>query len=163
MIGFTDNNRNVRLQDVLVLANSITGATPNYYYSRRLPAAPNNVIEYMSGLYVRKGIQLVYYDDKGVGGQIPEGTISEKSDGVFRTKSFYTRTLKWDFDNIWTINEGEYPVFKLDAADRLTPIRTDKSSSSRSLGGIYDLQGRFLNSFTMPGLYVANGKKVSIK
>ena len=163
VIGFTDNNRNVRLQDVLVLANSITGATPNYYYSRRLPAAPNNVIEYMSGLYVRKGIQLVYYDDKGVGGQIPAGTIREMSDGVFRTKSFYTRTLNWDFDNIWTIKEGEYPVFKLDTADSLTPVRTDKSSASLKTGNVYDLQGRFLNSFSLPGLYVANGKKVSIK
>jgi hypothetical protein len=163
VIGFTDNNRNVRLQDVLVLANSITGATPNYYYSRRLPAAPDNVIEYMSGLYVRKGIQLTYYDDKGVGGQIPEGTIREMNDGVFRTKSFYTRTLKWDFDDIWTIREGEYPVFKFDTADSLTPIRTDNSSSSLKTGSIYDLQGRFLNSFSLPGLYVANGKKVSVK
>ena len=117
----------------------------------------------MSGLYVRKGIQLTYYDDKGVGGQIPEGTIREMSDGVFRTKSFYTRTLKWDFDDIWTIREGEYPVFKFDAADSLTPIRTDKSSSSLKTGSIYDLQGRFLNSFSLPGLYVANGKKISVK
>ena len=163
VIGFTDNNRNVRLQDVLVLANSITGATPNYYYSRRLPAAPNNVIEYMSGLYVRKGIRLAYYDDKGVGGQIPEGTIREMDDGVFRTKSFYTGTLKWDFDNIWTINEGEYPVFKLDAADGLSPVGSGTTSAIYPLGGVYDLQGRSLHTFSLPGLYIADGKKVSMK
>ena len=163
VIGFTDNNRNVRLQDVLVLANSITGATPNYYYSRRLPAAPNNVIEYMSGLYVRKGIRLAYYDDKGVGGQIPAGTIREMDDGVFRTKSFYTGTLKWDFDNIWTINEGEYPVFKLDAADGLSPVGSGTTSAIYPLGGVYDLLGRSLHTFSLPGLYIADGKKVSMK
>jgi hypothetical protein len=117
----------------------------------------------MSGLYVRKGIQLVYYADKGVGGQIPAGTIREMDDAVFRTKSFYTRTLNWDFDNIWTINEGEYPVFKLDTSDSLTPVRTDESSANLKIRNIYDLQGRLLNSFSLPGLYVANGKKVSIK
>ena len=163
VIGFTDNNRNVRLQDVLVLANSITGATPNYYYSRRLPAAPNNVIEYMSGLYVRKGIRLAYYDDKGVGGQIPVGTIREMDDGVFRTKSFYTGTLKWDFDNIWTINEGEYPVFKLDAADGLSPVGSGTTSAIYPLSGVYDLLGRSLHTFSLPGLYIADGKKVSMK
>lgn len=163
VIGFTDNNRNVRLQDVLVLAKSITGATPNYYYSRRLPAAPNNVIEYMEGLYVRNGIQLKYYSDKGVGGQIPDGTIKLMDDAVFRTKDFYTTTLNWDFDNIWTIHEGEYPVFICDTADGIAPVECCVGSADKSLGGIFDLQGRFLNSVSIPGLYIANGKKISVK
>ena len=159
VIGFTDNNRNVRLQDVLVLAKTITGATPNYYYSRRLPAAPNNVIEYMDNLYVRNGISLSYYADKGVGGQIPAGIIKPMNDAVFRTKDFYTNTLNWDFDNIWTISEGEYPTFKSFGADRITPIRT----TDRSIGGIYDMQGRFLNTISQPGVYIADGKKINIK
>jgi len=159
VIGFTDNNRNVRLLDVLVLAKTITGATPNYYYSRRLPAAPNNVIEYMDNLYVRNGIQLSYYSDKGVGGQIPAGTIKLKNDAVFRTKDFYTTTLNWDFDNIWTISEGEYPTFKSSDADRITPIRV----TNRSTSGIFDLQGRFLNTISYPGVYIADGKKINIK
>ncbi len=163
VIGFTDNNRNVRLQDVLVLANSITGATPNYYYSRRLPAAPDNVIEFMSGLYVRKGISLKYLDDEGVGGQIPKGTIREMDDAKLRTKGFYTGTLHWDFDNTWTIREGEYPVFKLGTTDGLTPGGSGTTSSVFPLGGVYDLQGRSLHTFSLPGLYIADGKKVSMK
>ena len=163
VIGFTDNNRNVRLQDVLVFANSITGATPNYYYSRRLPAAPNNVIEYMSGLYVRNDIQLNYYADQGVGGQIPSGTIKLMNDAVFRSKKFYTTTLNWDFNNIWTINEGEYPVLKSDTADGIGPVGCRVGPAEKSFGGICDLQGRFFNSVSIPGIYIANGKKFSIR
>ncbi|MBO7067943.1 MAG: sulfatase-like hydrolase/transferase [Bacteroidaceae bacterium] len=158
VIGFTDNNQNVRLQDVLVLANSITGATPNYYYSRRLPAAPNNIIEYMSNLYVRKGISLTYYADQGVGGQIPAGTIQEKNDAVFRTKDFYTTTLNWDFDNVWTISEGEYPTFNPSIADRIGKMEKDK----RADGKWYDLQGRQQDSISQPGIFIRDGKKVAI-
>jgi len=159
VIGFTDNNQNVRLQDVLVLANSITGATPNYYYSRRLPAAPNNVIEYMSNLYVRSGISLTYYADQGVGGQIPAGTIKERSDAVFRTRNFYTTTLNWDFDNIWTIDEGEYPTFNSSIADRIRNVDKDKQAD----GKWYDLQGRRQGSISQPGIFITNGKKVATR
>ena len=113
----------------------------------------------MDNLYVRNGISLNYYSDKGVGGQIPAGTIKLKNDAVFRTKDFYTTTLNWDFDNIWTISEGEYPTFKSSDADRMTPIR----ATNRSIGGIYDLQGRFLNAISHPGVYIADGKKINIK
>jgi hypothetical protein len=113
----------------------------------------------MDNLYVRNGIQLSYYSDKGVGGQIPAGTIKLKNDAVFRTKDFYTTTLNWDFDNIWTISEGEYPTFKSSDADRITPIRV----TNRSTSGIFDLQGRFLNTISYPGVYIADGKKINIK
>lgn len=158
VIGFTDNNRNVRLQDVLVMANSITGATPNYYYSRRLPVAPNNVVEHMSGLYVRKGIQLSYYADAGVGGQIPAGTIREVDDAVLRTKAFYTGTLNWDFDTVWTITEGEYPTFKSSFADRISEVRPDKQADDIR----YDLHGRRQDTITSPGIFIQNGRKVAI-
>jgi hypothetical protein len=163
VIGFTDNNRNVRLQDVLVLANSITGATPNYYYSRRLPAASNNVVEYMAGLYVRKGIQLNYYSDKGVGGQIPDGIIKLMDDAVFRSKDFYTNTLNWDFKNIWTISEGEYPVLKYGTADIVDRVECCVGPTLKSYDGIYDLHGRLQNAVINPGLYIANGKKFCVK
>ena len=162
VVGFTDNNRNIRLQDVLVLAGSITGATPNYFYSRRLPAAPNNVIEYMENLYVRDDIQLSYYADKGVGGQIPAGTIKLKNDAVFRTKNFYTKTLNWDFSNIWTITEGEYPTLSPPTADGMTPAKGEARAIDQGLGGIYDLQGRVMNTIIHPGLFIANGKKTIV-
>lgn len=154
VIGFTDNNPNIRLQDILVLANGIIGATPNYFYSRRLPAAPNNVIEYMDNLFVRNDIQLTYYADKGVGGQIPAGTITALPDATFRTKDFYTQILNWDFDNLWTIKEGEYPTFKISETDDIIYNVCDDNVSSSH--GIYDLQGRQISKdlTTTNGIYI---------
>lgn len=142
VLGFTDNNRNIRLQDVLVLADEITAATPNYYYSRRLPSAPNNVIEYMSGLYVRNDISLTYYSDKGVGGQIPEGTITAFPDATFRTKSFYTDILNWDFENLWSITEGSYPTFKNTSTDGI--VENTVSPDTSDYADVYDIHGRLL-------------------
>ena len=85
------------------------------------------------------------------------------NDAKFRTKGFYTTTLHWDFDNIWTINEGEYPTFKSSDADGITPIRNRDGASNRNFDGIYDLQGRLINEVSLPGLYIADGKKVNIK
>ena len=160
-MGFTDNNRNIRLQDVLVLADEITAATPNYYYSRRLPSAPNNVIEYMSGLYVRNDISLTYYSDKGVGGQIPEGTITTLSDATFRTRSFYTDILNWDFTNRWSITEGSYPTFVNASTDGIGKKTTIESCSGNM--NMYDLQGRsILHNTPQYGIFVINRKKMII-
>ena len=84
-------------------------------------------------------------------------------DAKLRTKDFYTGTLHWDFDNTWTIREGEYPVFKLGTTDGLTPGGSGTTSAIYPLGGVYDLQGRSLHTFSLPGLYIADGKKVSMK
>lgn len=156
-IGFTDNNRNIRLQDVIILADDITAATPNYYYSRRLPVTPNNIIEYMDNLYVKDDISLAYYADKGVGGQIPEGTIQCLPDAVFRTKEFYTKTLSWDFDNTWTIIEGAYPTLMEDTADKLVEVRPPASGLYRK--GYYDFSGRLIDAANAQGLYIYDGKK----
>lgn len=143
VIGFTDNNPNIRLQDVLVLADEISAATPNYFYSRRLPAAPNNVIEHMSGLYVRNDIALSYLADKGVGGQIPEGTIKALPDESFRTKSFYTDLFNWDFETLWYITDGEYPKFKSSGPDNIEEAMYDIPNSDKAY--IYDMQGKLIS------------------
>ena len=163
VIGFTDNNPNVRLQDVLVLANTIKAATPNYYYSRRLPAAPDNVIERMDNLYVRNDIQLTYYADKGVGGQIPGGTIKTLPDSVFRSKDFYTKTLNWDFDNIWTITDGQYPTFQTSTTDGL--VGCYDTAPATTFQGIYDMQGRLISQSSSPaeGFYITASGSNSTK
>lgn len=175
ILAFTDQNPNVRMNEVLVLADEITGATPNYFYSRRLPAAPNNVIEYMNGLYVRSDLSLSYLSDVGVGGVIPAGIITKRPDSDFRSEQFYHDNLTWDFNNIWTINEGEYPKFKKNDETNIKQIEdlTIKRVNKKSNYPIYDLQGRriayaynstlyTLHSTLKKGVYIVNGKKFII-
>ena len=77
---------------------------------------------------------------------------------MLRTKAFYTGTLNWDFDTVWTIAEGEYPTFKSSFADRISDVRPDKLADDIR----YDLHGRRQDTITSPGIFIQNGKKVAI-
>lgn len=112
ILAITQENHSIRMSEVLCLANEITAHTPNYFYSRRLS---NPVyIEYLNKLYVREDLHLTYVGDGGVGVQIPTEAVDTLPDAVFRTETFYRNNLSWDFDNVWTITEGEYPRLKRD-------------------------------------------------
>lgn len=129
ILAFTDNNHSVRMSEVLVLADEITAATPNCFYSRRLPAAPNNKIEYMDRLYVRDDLKITYYlNDGGVGALIPVDKIDTLPLNTFKTKDFYTENLTWDFDNVWSMEEGELPVLRRSDQGTSTGISVSESS-----------------------------------
>ena len=160
ILAFTDLNPNIRMSEVLVLADEITAATPNYFYSRRLPAAPNNVIEHMDGLYVRSDLTLNYLGDVGVGGVIPAGVITKRPDNDFRSEQFYRENLTWDFNNVWTIEGGNYPTFKKETTG-ITPPPSNSSIGVESF--IYDLQGRKIGqrmNRDIHGVYIQNNRKI---
>jgi len=154
MLAFTDNTPNVRMKDVLVLANGITAGTPNYIFCRRLPS--NTSLESLDGLYVRDDITLTYAGDAGVGGNI-SSSITKLPDADFRTRGFYDRT-QWDFDSIWTITEGEYPVltYKADTTTSISSAVKDRrwlwtgrngisvDLSEGEVATVYDMAGRVL-------------------
>jgi len=140
IIAFTDLNPNIRLNEVLVLADDISGATPNYFYSRRLAAAPNNVIEHMSNLYVCDDISLQYFSDKGVGGDVPDSVYTLLPRQTFGTEAFYKEHLTWDFENVWCIGANGYPVFRKDQFSAICPQAC--AGSTHHDFSFYDLHGR---------------------
>ena len=77
----------------------------------------------------------------------------------------------WDFDNVWTFDKKSgylYPVLKSIGVvnDPIsTSIQGVQSEQKAATTGIYDLQGRRMNSQKQlqKGLYIINGRKVVVK
>lgn len=79
--------------------------------------------------------------------------------------------IGWDFDNVWTFDKESgylYPVLKSIGVvnDPIsTSIQGVQSEQKAATTGIYDLQGRRMNSQNQlqKGLYIINGRKVVLK
>lgn len=79
--------------------------------------------------------------------------------------------IGWDFDNVWTFDKESgylYPVLKSIGAVKdpiSTTIQGVQSEQKAATTGIYDLQGRRMNSQNQlqKGLYIINGRKVVLK
>lgn len=77
----------------------------------------------------------------------------------------------WDFDNVWTFDTESgylYPVLKSIGVVNnqiSTSIQGVQSEQKAATTGIYDLQGRRMNSQKQlqKGLYIINGRKVVVK
>ena len=79
--------------------------------------------------------------------------------------------IGWDFDNVWTFDKESgylYPVLKSIGVVKdpiSTSIQGVQSEQKAATTGIYDLQGRRMNSQKQlqKGLYIINGRKVVVK
>lgn len=79
--------------------------------------------------------------------------------------------IGWDFDNVWTFDKESgylYPVLKSIGVIKdpiSTTIQGVQSEQKAATTGIYDLQGRRMNSQNQlqKGLYIINGRKVVLK
>ena len=79
--------------------------------------------------------------------------------------------IGWDFDNVWTFDTESgylYPVLKSIGVVKdpiSTSIQGVQSEQKAATTGIYDLQGRRMNSQNQlqKGLYIINGRKVVLK
>ena len=165
ILAFYDNHKYVKMSECLVLADEITAATPNYFFSRRGVRAGE--LELLEKLYVRDDITLSYLNpaDPGYGASIPDGIIDTLPLNVFKTAQFYTQNLSWDFENTWCINEGEFPTLKRGRVDTsyekenlLFKYRIVSNSSGitiylsvESLIDIYDLSGKRIRTIKAVG------------
>lgn len=107
----------VKMHNCAVLCSEISGSTPNYFYSRNVPAGD---LELLDKLYAIEGIALNYQNDndKGDGAQI-DMTGKILSPAVFLTEDFYKTVLDWDFETIWYMGEAGYPQLKKNNASSL--------------------------------------------
>jgi arylsulfatase B len=121
ILAFFDNHNFVKMEEVIVLSDTVGAATSNLFFSRRGYAY--NELELFSKVYARNGIILNYLNsaDKGPGGQIPEDVINYHPIEIYKTKKFYADHLSWDFENVWYMNEGEYPVLRKKQATFIEP------------------------------------------
>ena len=112
ILAFYDNHNFVKMEEVIVLCDTIGAGTSNLFFSRRGPSY--NQFELFDKVYARTGIILNYLNpnDKGRGAEIPEDIINYFPAATYKTQQFYDDNMSWDFDNIWTITEGEYPKLK---------------------------------------------------
>jgi hypothetical protein len=117
ILSFYDNHNFVKMDEVIVLSSAIEAATPNLFFCRRGPTYDQ--FELFDKVYARTGITLNYLSDtdKGRGGEIPDEVISYNPAETYKTGQFYSDNLSWDFSNVWTVEEGEYPVL-IDAGMR---------------------------------------------
>jgi hypothetical protein len=156
IVTFYDSHNFVKMDEVIVLSENITAATPNLFFSRRGPTYDQ--FELFGKVYARDDIALTYLveTDKGRGGEIAGGVIQYNPVATYRTLAFYTDNLTWDFDDTWTITEGRFPILKRE--NNPTALRpTAATDSYRALavaGGvevyapesfsvrIYDIAGR---------------------
>ena len=59
---------------------------------------------------------------------IPVDKIDTLPLNTFKTKDFYTENLTWDFDNVWSMEEGELPVLRRSDQGTSTGISVSESS-----------------------------------
>jgi uncharacterized sulfatase len=156
ILAFYDNHNLIKMQEIIVLADTIGAATSNLFFCRRGPEYDQ--FELFDNVYARTGITLHYFNsaDPGRGGQIPAGIIQYNPAETYKTRQFYNENLSWDFENTWTITEGEYP--KLRRASTTGPIEKNEkpikyqiaaNNNSVNIQGpdhfsvsIYDLAGK---------------------
>jgi uncharacterized sulfatase len=121
ILAFYDNNTNIVMEEVIVLCDTIGAATSNLFFSRRGGGYADFVL--FDKVYARSGITLNYLNpaDKGRGGEIPEGIISYFPAETYKTLQFYVANLSWDFENVWYMNEGEYPALRKEQATFIKP------------------------------------------
>jgi len=132
ILAFYDNHNYIKMDEVLVLSDVISAATPNLFFSRRGPTYTD--FELFDNVYARTGITLNYLNpiDKGRGGEIPEELINYFPLETYKTRQFYDDNLSWDFENIWSITEGELPKLKKEEPD---PVLSDDATLSSILLG----------------------------
>ena len=101
----------IQIKSAVVAVDEITGGTPNYFFCR------NRYLEYSENVYVRNDLDLKYYapDDRGKGSLFVNNDMLVPKEN-FLQRSFYEEMLGWDFENVWTIEEGSYPVLKSNPA-----------------------------------------------
>ena len=109
MLGLMDRDGDVTIENCLNLASSIAGGHRyricNWGGREAMAHFTNN---YSISTTVSVGGDWENMDDR-IGTNLPD-------DADAKSLKFYTETLKWDFDNIWTIEDGvSYPVFKKNA------------------------------------------------
>ncbi|MDR2042569.1 MAG: Ig-like domain-containing protein, partial [Tannerella sp.] len=130
ILAFYDNHSFVKMEEVIVLSDSIGAATPNLFFSRRGPVYSD--FELFDKVYARTGIILNYLNsnDKGRGGEIPDNIILYNPAETYKTKQFYNDNLTWDFENTWAITGGEYPVLK----NPVTSVALDETETTLVVG-----------------------------
>ena len=106
-------------------------------------------------------------NETGEGGEVTMEEYCGATD--LQEKTQYV-LIGWDFDNVWTFDTESgylYPVLKSIGAvkDPSTGIQEIQSEQKAATTGIYDLQGRRMNSLNQlqKGLYIINGRKVVVK
>ncbi|WP_455584189.1 DUF4886 domain-containing protein [Bacteroides sp.] len=106
MLGLMDRDGDVTIENCLNLASSIAGGNRfricNWGSRESMAHFTNN---YSISTTVSVGGDWGSTDAR-IGTDLPDDADAKSLD-------FYVATLNWDFDNIWTINDGvSYPVFK---------------------------------------------------
>lgn len=109
MLGLMDRDGDVTIENCLNLASSIAGGNRyricNWGGRESMAHFINN---YSISTTVSVGGDWGSTDDR-IGTNLPD-------DADAKSLKFYTETLKWDFSNIWTMEDGvSYPVFKENA------------------------------------------------
>ena len=147
-----------KINSVAIVCDEITGYMPNFIYSgNQYPTEVNKA-------YVRDDVNLIYYneEDKGKGSEYDKMDIHFNPLSEFKTKDFYTTNLNWDFDNVWTINEGEFPMLKIQQAAsglsnlpesincKIYPLNNEIviEPTGKVSVSIYDLAGKLMLSQT---------------
>jgi hypothetical protein len=112
ILTFYDSHHFIKMEELIVLCDTIGAATSSLFFSRRGPTYDQ--FELFDKMYARTGIELFYLveNNKGRGGEIPDGVIHYNPLETYKTKAFYDENLSWDFEDVWTITEGSLPVLK---------------------------------------------------
>ncbi|MFV0391164.1 MAG: ZmpA/ZmpB/ZmpC family metallo-endopeptidase-related protein [Paludibacteraceae bacterium] len=128
ILTFYDNHNFVKMEEVIVLCDTIGAATSNLFFSRRGPTYAD--FELFNKVYARSDISLYYAvgTDKGRGGEIPEGIINYLSLETYKTKQFYDDNLTWNFDNVWIISDGFLPELNRSKSPTSNPSGLNEES-----------------------------------
>ena len=169
ILAFYDNHNFVRMSECLVLADEIIAATPNYFFCRR--GATANELELLENLFVRDDITLDYFDStsKGFGASMPAEKVDTLPFNTFKTAQFYADNLSWDFEDVWTIEEGYLPVLKRDTDGGTTGFSSPNSEKFYSLSTIQGalvinpLSEISVNIFNVTGAKVHSVQNLNMK
>ena len=102
ILGFIDNNQAntlFKLDASAVVASEISGGTgtSELFFNK---GAHLGTPATLTNNYARNDIELTS----------PDATLQALD--AFKAQDFYKTTLSWDFDEIWQIKEGKFPIFQ---------------------------------------------------
>jgi|GEM_PF-211582 len=117
----------IKANSVVVVADEISGGTPNLFFGTALQA---KTLVY-DDIFARNDIQLSYAGTNHGSGA---GIVTQDmllTPGDFSNQNFYQNTLGWDFNTIWKMQDGkDYPVLTTTRLSSNPALNNDKAGWS---------------------------------
>ncbi len=146
LIGLLED-KGVYIRNCVALQDSVIGGSSSQF----VPRGSGCTLADGARIYTRSDMVLADYatDDHGLGRATADQIFTPET---FYEKSSYDMKMGWDFNNVWIMKDGSYPLLKLQESTGIT-----KEVVDNSVPWIYSVQSHLIIKTQQPAIiYVYN-------